>query len=168
MRAKTEVEKGTNATGKLLVWVEAPLLVRARQLVEKGFGGYRSVSELVRDALRRRLEELEALERDLLELAGIYDPRYPLYLPLFERARHLVELNAGGYKSTSELERDALRRRVEELERRLLARARLSPQPVSAPVGSGVTAESGLGSVGSDRRDEAGLVKQAEAGGESG
>jgi len=162
MRRKNEV------SGKLLVWVEAPLLVRARQLVEKGFGGYRSVSELVRDALRRRLEELEALERDLLELVGRYDPRYPLYLPLFERARHLVELNAGGYKSASELERDAVRRRVEELERRLLARVCESPQPVSAPVGSGASAESGLGNVGPDRQDEADLVKEAEARGESG
>ncbi len=155
-------------SGKLLVWVEAPLLVRARQLVEKGFGGYRSVSELVRDALRRRVEDLETLERELLEIVGRYDPRYPLYLPLYERAKHLVELNAGGYKSSSEFERDALRRRIEELERRLLARVRMSPQPVSTPASPGVAAESGLGSAGSDRQDEAGLIKQEEAGGGKG
>jgi len=39
------------------------LVDRAKRLVEGDVGGYRTVSELIIDAVRRRIEELESEER---------------------------------------------------------------------------------------------------------
>jgi hypothetical protein len=82
---------------------------------------------------------------------------------LHERARRLVEAGLG-YRSLAELVEDAVRRRVEELER-LYTALTPAPKPGASPPGTG--REGALGARGPTRPDEgrpAG-VEAAEAAG---